>query len=122
MGGGKERKMNGGLATADHVKDRRKGLKQKLSKTESAIKNILLKKLSAQEDFRVLSKHTSYVERCDNDVNKIVTLNTLHMFCSLTFPLHKVTTFLSIDLFSVVYSMLLSLQYVIGNSTPMLAR
>ncbi len=24
MGGGKERKMNGGLATADHVKDRRK--------------------------------------------------------------------------------------------------
>jgi hypothetical protein len=50
MGGGKERKMSGGLATADRVKDRRKRLKQKLFKTESAIKNILLKKLSAQRD------------------------------------------------------------------------
>jgi hypothetical protein len=41
MGGGKERKMNGGSATADHVKDRRKSLKQKLFKTERAIKHIL---------------------------------------------------------------------------------
>jgi hypothetical protein len=41
MGGGKERKMNGGSATADHVKDRQKRLKQKLFKTESAIKHIL---------------------------------------------------------------------------------
>jgi hypothetical protein len=42
--------MNGGSATADHVKDRRKRLKQKLFKTESAIKSILLKKLSAQHE------------------------------------------------------------------------
>jgi hypothetical protein len=48
MGGGKERKMTGGLAAADLVKDRRKCLKQKLLKTESAIKHILSKKLSAQ--------------------------------------------------------------------------
>jgi hypothetical protein len=33
--------MNGGLATADHVRDRRKRLKQKFFKTESAIKHIL---------------------------------------------------------------------------------
>jgi hypothetical protein len=33
--------MNGGLATADRVKDWRKRLKQKLFKTESAIKHIL---------------------------------------------------------------------------------
>ncbi len=39
--------MTGGSAAADHVKDRQKCLKQKLIKTESAIKNILLKKLSA---------------------------------------------------------------------------
>jgi hypothetical protein len=44
MGGGKERKMNGGWATPNHVKDRREKLKQKLFKTESAIKNILIKK------------------------------------------------------------------------------
>jgi hypothetical protein len=37
MGGGKERKMNGGSATADHVKDRLKRLKQKLFKTESDV-------------------------------------------------------------------------------------
>jgi hypothetical protein len=54
MGGGKERKMNGGSATANHVKDWRKRLKQKLSKTESALKNILLKKLSAQGDAEYL--------------------------------------------------------------------
>jgi hypothetical protein len=42
MGGGKERKM----ATANQVKDVGKGLKQKLLKTESAIKNILSKNLS----------------------------------------------------------------------------
>jgi hypothetical protein len=65
MGGGKERKMNGGSSTADHVKDRRKRLKQKLFQTESAVKNILSKKLSANVTlniwvFRVLSKHTSY--------------------------------------------------------------
>jgi hypothetical protein len=41
MGGGKERKMSGGSATADHVKDRQKSLKQKLFKTERAIKHIL---------------------------------------------------------------------------------
>jgi hypothetical protein len=54
MGGGKERKINGGSSTADHVKDRRKRLKQKLFKTESAIKSILLKKLSAQRDAEYL--------------------------------------------------------------------
>jgi hypothetical protein len=54
MGGGKERKMTGGSATADHMNDRRKRLKQKLFKTESAIKNILLKKLSAQRDAEYL--------------------------------------------------------------------
>jgi hypothetical protein len=48
MGGGKGRKLNGGSATADQVKDGRERLKQKLSQTESAIKNILSKKLSAQ--------------------------------------------------------------------------
>jgi hypothetical protein len=50
MGGGKERKMNGGSANADHVKDQQKQLKQKLFKTESAIKHILWKKLSAQRE------------------------------------------------------------------------
>ncbi len=67
MGGGKERKMSGESATADHVKDRGKRLKQKLFKTESVIKSILLKKLSAQQDAEYLglqgisiSKHTSY--------------------------------------------------------------
>jgi hypothetical protein len=54
MGGGKERKMNSRSATANHVKDRRKRLKQKLFKTESAIKGILLKKLSAQRDAKYL--------------------------------------------------------------------
>jgi hypothetical protein len=44
MGGGKERKMNGGSSTTDHMKDRQKRLKQKLFQTESAIKNILSKK------------------------------------------------------------------------------
>jgi hypothetical protein len=43
MGGGKERKINGRSSTADHVKDRRKKLKQKLFQTERAIKNILAK-------------------------------------------------------------------------------
>ncbi len=66
MGGDKERKINGGSSTGDHVKDQRKRLKQKLFITESAIKSILLKKLSAQQDaeylgFRVLSKHTSFI-------------------------------------------------------------
>ncbi len=46
--------MTGGSATADHMNDRRKRLKQKLFKTESAIKNILLKKLSAQRDAEYL--------------------------------------------------------------------
>jgi hypothetical protein len=54
MGGGKERKMTGGSAAADQVKDRGKRLKQKLFKTESAIKNILSKKLSAQWDAEYL--------------------------------------------------------------------
>jgi hypothetical protein len=35
--------MNGRSATADHVKDWRKRLKQKLFKTEGAIKNIYQK-------------------------------------------------------------------------------
>jgi hypothetical protein len=51
MGWGKEKKMTGGSAAADLVKDRRKCLKQKLLKTESAIKHIFFfssKKLSAQ--------------------------------------------------------------------------
>ncbi len=46
--------MNGGSATADHVKDRRRRLKQRLFKTESALKSILLKKLSAQHDAEYL--------------------------------------------------------------------
>jgi hypothetical protein len=54
MGGGKEIKINGGSSTADHVKDQRKRLKQKLFKTKSAIKSILLKKLSAQRDAEYL--------------------------------------------------------------------
>jgi hypothetical protein len=54
MGGGKERKINGRSSTADHVKDRRKKLKQKLFQTERAIKNILSKKLSAQRDAEYL--------------------------------------------------------------------
>jgi hypothetical protein len=54
MGGGKERKMIGGSATANHMKDWRKRLKQKIFKTESAIKNILTKKLSAQRDAEYL--------------------------------------------------------------------
>jgi hypothetical protein len=41
MVGGKERKMNGRLATANQVKDGGKKPKQKLFKTESAIKNVL---------------------------------------------------------------------------------
>ncbi len=40
MGVGKERKMNGGLATANQVTDGGKGLKQKLLQRESPIKNI----------------------------------------------------------------------------------
>jgi hypothetical protein len=54
MGGGKVRKMTGGLAAADHVKDHRKSMKQKLLKTESAIKHILSKKLSAQRNAEFL--------------------------------------------------------------------
>jgi hypothetical protein len=54
MGGGKERKMTGGSAAADHVKDHQKRLKQKLFKTESALKNILSQKLSAQRDAEYL--------------------------------------------------------------------
>jgi hypothetical protein len=54
MGGGKEIEMNGGLATADQMKDGGKLLKEKLFQTESAIKNILSKKLSAQRDTKVL--------------------------------------------------------------------
>jgi hypothetical protein len=50
MGGGKERKKNGGSPTTDQVKDRRKRLKQKFSQTGSAIKHILSKKLSAQRN------------------------------------------------------------------------
>jgi hypothetical protein len=46
--------MTGGSAAANQVKDRWKRLKQKLFKTESAIKNILLKKLSAQRDAEYL--------------------------------------------------------------------
>jgi hypothetical protein len=49
MGGGKEKK-NGGSSTADQVKDRRKRLKQKFFQTESTIKHILSKKLSAQHN------------------------------------------------------------------------
>jgi hypothetical protein len=54
MGGGKERKMNDRSSTADHVKDRRKRLKQKLFQTERAIKNIFSKKLFAQRDAEYL--------------------------------------------------------------------
>ncbi len=40
IGGGKGRKINRGLAPANQLRDRGKGLKQKLLKIESAIKNI----------------------------------------------------------------------------------
>jgi hypothetical protein len=50
MGGGKERTMNNRQATTNQVKDGGKRLKQKLSQTESAIKNVLSKKLFAQRD------------------------------------------------------------------------
>jgi hypothetical protein len=46
--------MNGRLATADQVKDKGKRLKQKLYQTESAIQNILSKKLSARCDAEYL--------------------------------------------------------------------
>jgi hypothetical protein len=49
MGGGKKKK-NGGLSTADLVKDRQKRLKQKFSQIESATKHILSKKLSGQHN------------------------------------------------------------------------
>jgi hypothetical protein len=54
MRGGKERKMTGGSSAADLVKDRRKSLKQNLLKTVSAIKHILLKKFSAQQNAEFL--------------------------------------------------------------------
>ncbi len=54
MGGGKERKMNDGLAIADQVKDEAKMPKQKFFQTESAIKNIISKRLSAQRDAKYL--------------------------------------------------------------------
>jgi hypothetical protein len=43
MGGGKERKMNSRLATVNEVRDRGKGPKRKLLKTESAIKIFIYK-------------------------------------------------------------------------------
>ncbi len=54
MGGGEKGKMNDRSATADQLKDEAKMLKQKLFRTESAIKNILSKKLSAQCDAEYL--------------------------------------------------------------------
>jgi hypothetical protein len=39
---GKERKINGGLATANQVRDGWKELKQKYFQTESTIKNFLI--------------------------------------------------------------------------------
>jgi hypothetical protein len=45
--------MTGGSAAADLVKDRQKCLKQKLLKTESAIKHILSKKLSPQRSAEI---------------------------------------------------------------------
>jgi hypothetical protein len=47
MGGGKERKMNSRSSTTDQVKDEAKIPKQKFFQTESTIKNILSKRLSA---------------------------------------------------------------------------
>ncbi len=46
--------MTGGSAAADLVKDCQKSLKQKLLKTESAIKHILSKKFSAQRNAEFL--------------------------------------------------------------------
>ncbi len=40
-GGGKERKINGGAATANQVRDGQKKLKQKYFQKDSAIKNFL---------------------------------------------------------------------------------
>jgi hypothetical protein len=54
MGGGKERKMTGGSAAANFVKDCRKSLKQKLLKTESTTKHILSNKLSTQHNAEFL--------------------------------------------------------------------
>jgi hypothetical protein len=55
MGGGKERKMIGGLASANQVKDGDKELKLKFLKTESAIRDILSKNLSAQRSADALT-------------------------------------------------------------------
>jgi hypothetical protein len=54
MGGGEERKMNGGLSTSDQVKDEARMPKQQFFQTESAINNILSSKLSAQRDAEYL--------------------------------------------------------------------
>jgi peptide methionine sulfoxide reductase MsrA len=54
MGGGKERKIIDKSTTNDQVKDRGERLKQKLFQTESAIKNILSKRLSAHYDTEYL--------------------------------------------------------------------
>jgi hypothetical protein len=47
MGGGKERKMNNGSATANQVRERGKELKYKLLKIESAMKKYYSQNLSS---------------------------------------------------------------------------
>jgi hypothetical protein len=46
MGGGKERKMNGGSSSTNQVKDEVKMLKQKFFQTKSTKKNIFFQKRS----------------------------------------------------------------------------
>jgi hypothetical protein len=46
MGGGKERKMSGELATASQVRDGGKEMKQYVLQIDITIKNILLQNLS----------------------------------------------------------------------------
>jgi hypothetical protein len=45
-GGGKERKINSGPAAANHMRDGRKGLKQRFLKMEMAIQKYLITKSS----------------------------------------------------------------------------
>ncbi len=52
LGGGIEKMMCGGLATANQVRDRKKELKQKFLLMESKIKNILSSNLSDERSAR----------------------------------------------------------------------
>jgi hypothetical protein len=72
-GGGKERKINSGLAMANQVRDGRKQLKQKYLQTEIAIKNFLSHNLSKEPIARyscfpeIMYSHSVYYkDHCNN--------------------------------------------------------